>query len=39
MPLAYLAALTKTIKLGTGIAQLAARTPATIVCMHRLLTP
>ena len=28
-PLAYLAALTKRIKLGTGIMQLAARTPAT----------
>jgi alkanesulfonate monooxygenase SsuD/methylene tetrahydromethanopterin reductase-like flavin-dependent oxidoreductase (luciferase family) len=27
-PLAYLAALTKRIKLGTGIMQLAARTPA-----------
>ena len=27
-PLAYIAALTKTIRLGTGIAQLAARTPA-----------
>jgi len=29
-PLAYVAALTKTIKLGTGIAQLAARTPANL---------
>jgi F420-dependent oxidoreductase-like protein len=29
-PLAYIAALTKKIKLGTGIAQLAARTPANL---------
>jgi F420-dependent oxidoreductase-like protein len=29
-PLAYMAALTKKIKLGTGIAQLAARTPANL---------
>ena len=37
-PLAYLAALTKRIKLGTGIMQLAARTPAN-AAMMRLGTP
>lgn len=34
-PLAYLAALTKKIKLGTGIAQLAARPPTTLA-MHAM---
>jgi F420-dependent oxidoreductase-like protein len=36
-PLAYVAALTKTIRLGTGIAQIAARTPANLAMVAQTL--
>src|SRR6516165_10094195 len=36
-PLAYIAALTKKLRLGTGIAQLAARTPANLAMIAQTL--